>query len=86
MADMSLTEDQMEVLADDLADMALEKSGDPVDAALALFGAFLGTLAAHFGRDAAAQFWSSVAEGHEDLRALGRERLAEVLGIGKPQQ
>lgn len=60
----------MEALAQDLADMAPEKSGDPVDAALALFGACLGTLAAHLGPDAAAQFLSNVAEGRDDLRSV----------------
>ena len=70
MADTNLAEDQLEALAQDLADMALEKSGDPVDAALALFGGCLGTLAAHFGPDAAAQFLSNVAEGRDDLRAM----------------
>lgn len=70
MADAGFADDQMESLADDLADMALEKSGDPVDAALALFGACLGTLAAHFGPDATADFLSSVAEGRDGLRAM----------------
>lgn len=67
---LTLTEDELEALAQDLADVALERSGDPVDGALALFGACLGTLAAHFGPDAAAQFLSNVAEGRDDLRAL----------------
>lgn len=70
MPDSSFTEDEMEALAEDLANMALEKSGDPVDGALALFGACLGTLAAHLGPDAAAQFLSNVAEGRDDLRAM----------------